>query len=180
MVDFANRMFERYPRSNNPLNEPAIVLVDEIDLHLHPKWQRTIMNYLSERFVNTQFIVTAHSPLVVQSVTDVNVALLRREGDHVIIDNNPQAIKGWRADQILTSDLFGLPTARSVKIEKLQIQRRKILSKAKLTKTDQGKLRTIEHKMGELPTAETPVDIEAMKIIRGAAKSLKKRRSSKP
>lgn len=172
MVDLANRMFERYPKSANPLAEPAIVLIDEIDLHLHPKWQRTIMNFLSERFINTQFIVTAHSPLVVQAAANANIVLLKREGDHVVIDNNPQSVLGWRADQILTG-LFDLPSSRSVKIEELQKQRRKILSKAKLTKTDKAKLKDIESKMGTLPTAETPEDIEAMEIIRQASKRLK-------
>jgi len=113
MVDLANRMFERYPNSSNPLEEPAVVLVDEIDLHLHPKWQRILMDYLSVRFVNTQFIVTAHSPLVVQAAKKANVVLLKREDDHVVIDNNPQSVRGWRADQILTS-LFELPSGYSV------------------------------------------------------------------
>ena len=178
MVDLANRMFERYPKSPNPLAEPAIVMVDEIDLHLHPKWQRTIMRYLSERFVNTQFIVTAHSPLVVQAATNANIVLLRREGDHVVIDNNPMSVLGWRADQILTG-LFGLEGSRSVEIQQLQEQRRRILSKAKLTKADEGKLKKIESQMGDLPVAEIPEDIEAMDIIRQAAKSLKKRGGGK-
>lgn len=178
MVDLANRMFERYPSSLNPLAEPAIVLIDEIDLHLHPKWQRTIMRYLSERFVNTQFIVTSHSPLVVQEATNANIVLLRREGDHVVVDNNPLSVLGWRADQILTT-LFELPSGRSIEIEELQKHRRKILSKAKLTKVDKGKLKKIESQMGYLPVAETPDDIEAMDIIRQAAKSLKKRGSGK-
>lgn len=99
MVDLASRLFDRYPNSPNPLAEPAVVLVDEIDLHLHPKWQRNLMSFLSERFPNTQFIATAHSPLVVQAATDANIVLLRREGDHVIIDNNVKAIQGWRVDQ---------------------------------------------------------------------------------
>lgn len=178
MVDLASRMFDRYPRSRNPLAEPAIVLIDEIDLHLHPKWQRTIMRYLSERFVNTQFIVTAHSPLVVQAAANANIVLLRREGDHVIIDNNPLSVLGWRTDQILTS-LFGLESSRSIEIEKLQKQRRKILSKAKITKGDEEKLSKLESQMGDLPVAETPEDIEAMDIIRKAAKSLKKRGDGK-
>jgi hypothetical protein len=76
MVDFASRMFDRYPNSPNPLTEPAIVLVDEIDLHLHPKWQRSLIGFLSKRFPNTQFIVTAHSPLVVQAASNANVVLL--------------------------------------------------------------------------------------------------------
>lgn len=177
MVDLANRMFERYPKSPNPLAEPAVVLIDEIDLHLHPKWQRTIMNYLSKRFVNTQFIVTAHSPLVVQAATNANIVLLKREGNHVVIDNNPLSVLGWRADQILAS-LFEV-SGRSVEIEELQKQRRKILSKAKLTQTDKRNLKDIESKMGYLPTAEAPEDIEAMSIIRQAGKSLKKRKRLK-
>ena len=177
MVDLASRMFERYRKSRNPLAEPAIVLIDEIDLHLHPKWQRTIMRYLSDCFVNTQFIVTAHSPLVVQAAANANIVLLRREGNHVVIDNNPVSVLGWRADQILTS-LFELDSSRSVEITELQKQRRKLLSKAKLTKTDKEKLKKIESQMGALPVAETPEDIEAMDIIRRAANNLKKRESN--
>ena len=52
-----------YPESSNPLAEPAIVLIDEIDLHLHPRWQRQIVKYLTQHFPQTQFIATAHSPL---------------------------------------------------------------------------------------------------------------------
>ena len=56
MVDFASRMVKHYADSADPLAEPAVVVVDEIDLHLHPSWQRKVMGYLSERFPNTQFI----------------------------------------------------------------------------------------------------------------------------
>jgi energy-coupling factor transporter ATP-binding protein EcfA2 len=173
MVDFASRMFDRYPESPNPLAEPAVVLVDEIDLHLHPKWQRTLMGYLSERFPNTQFIATAHSPLVVQAAQDANIVLLRREGDHVVIENNVEAVRNWRVDQILTSDLFGLESARPPETDKLLAERTKILSKARLTKKDREKLKELEEKIGSLPTGETPEDIEAMEVIRRAAKRLK-------
>ncbi len=57
MVDLGNRLFERYPESDNPLAEPAVVLVDEIDLHLHPRWQRTLIRHLAEIFKETQFIM---------------------------------------------------------------------------------------------------------------------------
>jgi energy-coupling factor transporter ATP-binding protein EcfA2 len=115
MVDLAHRLFERYPDSDNPLEQPAIVLVDEIDLHLHPKWQRTVIDHLTGIFKQTQFIVTAHSPLIVQSAPeDANIVLLKRQGDQIIIHNNEEMIKGWRIDQVLTSDLFDLPSARPV------------------------------------------------------------------
>jgi len=173
IVDLAVRLFKRYPNSKDPLAEPAIVLVDEIDLHMHPTWQRTIMEFLTERFPNTQFIVTAHSPLVVQAAQNANIVLLRREGDRVIIDNNPEIIENWRVDQVLTS-VFEIPSARPPQIEKLLAERQEILTKPKLSKADKAKLKELEAKIGTLPTAENPEDIRAMDIIRRAAKLLEK------
>jgi predicted ATP-binding protein involved in virulence len=171
MVDLAVRMFRRYPNSPDPLAEPAIVLVDEIDLHLHPRWQRTIMSFLSDRFPNTQFIVTAHSPLVVQAAKGANIVLLRREGDHVVIDNDPDIANNWRLDQILTS-VFELENDRPPHIEPLIKRREEILCQAHLTEADEAELKSLAQSIGSLPTAETPRDIEAMDIIRRAAKLL--------
>jgi predicted ATP-binding protein involved in virulence len=154
--------------------------VDEIDLHMHPKWQRQIQGYLTERFPNTQFIVTAHSPLIVQAAADsgANIAVLNRvdnpDGDdYVEIINDPDIIKGWRVDQIMTSDLFGLESVRPPSMDKPLAERKEILAKKKLTKKDQVRLEEIETEVGELPTAETKEDQEAMDIIRRAAKHLK-------
>ena len=175
MVDFASRMFDRYPESDNPIAEPAVVLVDEIDLHLHPRWQRSIMSFLTERFTNTQFIVTAHSPLVVQAASNANIALLKREGDHVVIDNEPESIRGWRVDQVLTSDLFGLESARPMELDALLEKRNKLLSKARLTDKDKEELRKLEEQIGPLPAGETLSDARAMNIITQAAKLLEKK-----
>jgi len=177
ILDLVIRLYKRYPESNDPLSEPAIVLVDEIDLHLHPKWQRTIMDFLTERFPNTQFIVTAHSPLVVQAAQDANIVLLRREGDRVVIDNNPEIIDNWRVDQILTS-LFELPSARSATLDPLLKRREEILTKPKLTPKDKAELKAIAEQIGHLPTGETPEDIQAMDIIRRAAKLLENQQKS--
>ncbi len=173
MVDFAARMFERYPKSPNPLAEPAIVLVDEIDLHLHPKWQRELISHLTKLFPNTQFIATAHSPLVVQAASNANIVLLRREGDHVVIDNDVKAIRGWRIDQVLTSDLFGLESARPPYLDAAFAEREKILSKSRLTKKDKARLRELESEISNLPYGETSADIEAIDIIRRAAQHIK-------
>lgn len=108
VLDLVRRMFERYPESPNPIREPSIVLVDEIDLHLHPEWQRKIISHLTKYFPNTQFIVTAHSPLVVQSAERINLVLLDKEGDHVTI-RQPKipTYQGWSLEEILT-ELMGL------------------------------------------------------------------------
>jgi predicted ATP-binding protein involved in virulence len=174
IVDLSARMIDRYPDSENPLAEPAVVLVDEIDLHLHPKWQRTIMSFLTERFPNVQFIVTAHSPLVVQAARNANLVLLRREGDHVVIDNNPEIIENWRVEQVLTS-VFELPSTLPADIEPLVQRRHTILAKSSLTKKDKQELKELEAKIGNLPAAESAADIRAMDIIRKAAKLLENR-----
>ncbi len=89
IVDFARRLYVLNPRSADPLAAPAVVCVDEIDLHLHQRWQRNLMKILTEVFPNTQFICTAHNRTVSQAVPrDANLVLLRRRGDHVEIHNN--------------------------------------------------------------------------------------------
>lgn len=115
-LDLATRLYERYPDSPKPLAELAIVLVDEIDLHLHPRWQRRIMTDLTQHFSNVQFIATAHSPLMVQAATNANLAVLQQRDGQVEIENRPHFVEGWRVDQILTSELFGVP-ARSPRIQ---------------------------------------------------------------
>lgn len=108
VIDLAKKMFDRYPDSENPLHEPAIVLVDEIDLHLHPEWQRKIVAYLSKNFPKTQFIVTSHSPLVVQSADEVNVVVLKKDGDNVKIEQPKiENFQGWTVEEILR-DLMDL------------------------------------------------------------------------
>jgi predicted ATP-binding protein involved in virulence len=178
MVDLAARMFKSNPDSENPLAEPAIVLVDEIDLHLHPKWQRIMFEYLSEKFPATQFIVTAHSPLVVQSAPqEVNIVVLRKEKDHVIIDNNIRSVQNWRLDQILTSDLFGIESSRNNQIEIYLEERKKLLQLEKLTSDEENRLLELNGLVHRLPTADNLQDIEAMEIIRKAADLLKKKKS---
>jgi len=64
----------------------GIVMIDEIDLHLHPTWQRTLMPVIDKLFPNVQFIVTTHSPFVVQSWHNNKVFMLENEDDHVTVN----------------------------------------------------------------------------------------------
>ena len=173
-IDLAWRLYDRFPESSNSLAEPAIVLIDEIDLHLHPRWQRQIIANLTQSFPNTQFIATAHSPLIVQAATDANLVVLQEQTgqkerkSQIKIENRPRFIKSWRADQILTSDLFGVPT-RSPHIESLMDEWDRLLDKPEPNTSDKKRLRELEEKLDNLPTAERYEDQEAMDIIRKAA-----------
>jgi hypothetical protein len=172
IVDFAAGLFDRYPESKNPLAEPAVLLLDEIDLHLHPRWQRTIIDYLTERFPNTQFIVTAHSPLLVQAAAGANLVLLKRRGDNVIIDNDPVSVKNWRIDQILTSDLFGLESPRSKETQKLLDERTRLLSKRTLSPKDEEKLGELDDMLGPMPFGETEEERQADFLIKEIARKI--------
>ncbi len=173
VTDFASRMGERYPDSPDPLKEPAIVLVDEIDLHLHPLWQRKLISFLSERFPNTQFIATAHSPLVVQAAENANIAVLKRVGDHVEIMNDPEQIRGWRIDQILTSDLFGLKSSYPPEVETLFDRKEELLGKAKLKPREKDELHEIQEKIDQLPVGDSAHVAKEMKAIQEALALLK-------
>jgi len=70
-----------YLPSSAPLIAPSIMLVDEIDLHLHPSWQQRVLGDLMRAFPNTQFIVTTHSPQVLTSVDASCIRLLRQTTD---------------------------------------------------------------------------------------------------
>jgi predicted ATP-binding protein involved in virulence len=176
MVDLAIRLFNRYPTLPDPLSGGGVCLVDEIDLHLHPRWQRTLMATLSEIFPNVQFIATAHSPLMVQSANTANVVVLRRRDGRVVIDNDPPNVLKWRVDQILTSDLFGLPSARAPELDAAIGRRNTLLSKPTLTADDEAELAELSNVIGAVPYGDTPEDIEAANTIRLAAKSLAGRR----
>lgn len=66
--DIARRLSMANPNLPNPLEGDGIVMIDEVDLHLHPKWQQKILISLEEAFPNVQFIVTTHSPQVLTTV----------------------------------------------------------------------------------------------------------------
>ena len=180
MVDLANWLDIYYPDSENPLNEQAIVLIDEIDLHLHVSLQRELVSFLRETFPKIQFIVTAHSPLVVQGSEDENIIVLEKEKDHVVIKSNPLNVKNWRVDQILTSDLFGLESSRSKRTEVKMNRRYELLKKDSLNQKEQEEMKELSNYVQEVPVNDNPELDEASKIIQDAANVLKELKKSKP
>jgi len=173
VVDLAARMLAAYPHSDNPLHEPGVVLIDEIDLHLHPKWQRTLLHELTARFPNVQFVATAHSPLIVQAAPDANIVLLRRKEGRLTIERAPEEVRSWRVEQLLTSDLFDLPTTRPATADKLIARRDTLLAKAKLTAQDKKELATLRAALAQTSPGESPLEMEAMELIRRAAAEFK-------
>ncbi|MCH9277221.1 AAA family ATPase [Bifidobacterium amazonense] len=78
IADIAYRMAVLNPDADEILHSPGIVLIDEIDLHLHPKWQERVVHDLTGIFPNVQFIVSSHAPAVIASVLDNQIRRVRR------------------------------------------------------------------------------------------------------
>lgn len=76
VLDLARRLTIANPTLEDPLQGKAVVLIDELDLHLHPKWQRTIVQKLTTTFPNCQFIATTHSPQIIGEVSPESIILL--------------------------------------------------------------------------------------------------------
>lgn len=103
------------------LDVEGIVLIDEVDIHLHPKWQREIGQYLRRSFPKVQFIVASHSPFVAQSATPGCLFVLRRNtaSSDVSIDTTLPWLRGIPVEEILLSPAFGLETTRDTETERM-------------------------------------------------------------
>lgn len=102
----------------------GVVLVDEIDLHLHPSWQRLVVPQVARTLPRLQFVLTSHSPLVVSTLRPENILLMEREEPSP--DGWPsirplrlhESTFGLSADQLLASPYFGLPSSRAPEAER--------------------------------------------------------------
>jgi predicted ATP-binding protein involved in virulence len=86
----------RYPKTDRSqvAKQHAIVMIDEIDAHLHPSWQQKIIALLSAEFPNIQFIITAHSPLIVAGCKENEASVLRKTTDGFVIEKIEKSLLG--------------------------------------------------------------------------------------
>jgi predicted ATP-binding protein involved in virulence len=97
VADIARRLTLLNPASDNPLNGTGIIVIDEIDLHLHPAWQQKIITRLESTFKNLQFIVTTHSPQVCHTIESDHIWLLK-EGKKY---RAPKGVRGGVSSWVL-------------------------------------------------------------------------------
>jgi hypothetical protein len=105
-VDIIRELIEDF---ENLEQAQALVLIDELETHLHPRWKMQVMTSLRNVFPKVQFIVTTHDPLCLRGMDDGEVMVLQRDHAgriHPLADL--PSVKGMTAEQLLTSDYFGL------------------------------------------------------------------------
>ncbi|WP_158556095.1 AAA family ATPase [Ensifer sp. M14] len=108
----------------------AVILIDEVDAHLHPAWRLTVVDALKEAFPLSQFVMTTHDPLVLRGLAKHEVIVLRRDqedGSSVEAPTVP-ALDALTIDQMLTSDLFGLRTTQDAETAEQMTRYYKLLA----------------------------------------------------
>ena len=101
-ADLARRMVQGNPHLDDPLKSEAVVLIDEVELHLHPAWQQRILGDLRRTFPNAQFIVSTHSPQVLTTVEPQRIVELARDGDRIVAGAPAGATYGAEAGDVLS------------------------------------------------------------------------------
>ena len=101
-ADLARRMVQGNPHLDDPLKSEAVVLIDEVELHLHPAWQQRILGDLRQTFPNAQFIVSTHSPQVLTTVEPQRIVELYWDGDRIADGEPAIATYGAEAGDVLS------------------------------------------------------------------------------
>jgi uncharacterized protein (TIGR02646 family) len=119
-VDIIRELLEYW---NNIELAQAVVLIDELETHLHPRWKMQVMSSLRRVFPRVQFIVTTHDPLCLRGMHDGEVVVLERDaGQRIRVIEGLPPVSGMTSEQLLTSDYFGLSSTADPSTE-LQLAR---------------------------------------------------------
>lgn len=120
--------------------------------------------------------MTAHSPLVVQAAGDADAKLvvLRYDetGDHVLIDDDVQRVRGRRVDHLLTSELFGLGGPHSPEINRLYARRSELIMLGSLDEAQQRELDAIDSQLDTLPARDTAEQRRTWDVLQGIARTI--------
>jgi len=151
-------LFGRDAENRMIVNHPGVILIDELEAHLHPSWQRTICEWLKTRFPLVQFFITTHSPLIVQAADLGGIFVLPlpneiesgREVRRLKPHEQDRIIFG-RAEKVLLGEAFGLKHTWSVHADKLVSQWEKLAalreSKGSLAAEEQRRYDALTNQM---------------------------------
>jgi predicted ATP-binding protein involved in virulence len=127
-----------FEKDGHPLEAPAIMLIDEIDLHLHPSWQQRVLDDLIRAFPGTQFIVTTHSPQVLTTVKRESIRILAQDADGAWTASLPtEETKGDESATVLAA-VMGVDPVPQVP-EAAELSRYRQMIQLRQQESDDGK-----------------------------------------
>ena len=151
--DLLFRITDTFEDYKDPLAARGVLIVDEIDLHLHPVWQRQLRNFLSDMFPNFQFILTTHSPLTAQQAGAGELFVMRRPtpGDAPQLEAVALEPRTMLIHQLLMSPVFGIGTPDSVAVETMKKEYVRLGAMQARSADDQSRFEQLGEALSDLP-----------------------------
>ncbi len=140
VLDIARRMIILNPHLDNPLDCPGVIIIDEIDLHLHPHWQRLVIKNINNIFPNCQFIVSTHSPQVISEVKHDEIIMLNKDELGSIIGSSPVQSYGLTSNEIL-NELMSNEERQLIRTEEVEYKIKyiyKLISEDNFSEAEEG------------------------------------------
>ncbi|HEY7489709.1 MAG TPA: AAA family ATPase, partial [Candidatus Tectomicrobia bacterium] len=181
--DLVYRIVTTYADYEQPLSARGLLLIDEIDLHLHPVWQRVLKNFLDRKLPNFQILGTTHSPLTAQQAGEEELYFLRRAGE-----TGPARLEAYTGapnklltHQVLLSPVFGLPSMNSKEVEDLKGEYRSLqAAEGSLSRAQKTRLNRLRDALSDIPdwTRETEHDRRQTELLAKIQETLERRPAS--
>jgi|GEM_PF-490086 len=172
------RLYDVYPDARPPEHEAALLLIDEIDSHLHPDWQRRLVELTKRHFPKVQMVATSHSALLAGALRKGELCVFERGDDDEIVVRRELDYFGKRTQDILQSPVFGLTSDRAPGAERdikayfaafEKVEANRTPEDVAVIKALGPRLEAIGY--GRRPTdplaALTPTDVDALKGLLG-------------
>ena len=171
-TDIMSALIEKWQHARIEESE-AVVLIDEIEVHLHPSWKMEIVGRLRKCFPRVTFLVTTHDPLCLKGLYDGEIVKLERDEEGQInpITDVP-SVNDLRADQILTSFMFELPTTRSNSVSEKIALYSKLLGKTRKNVEEKALMQDLKKELSQILTIESSptqqfVETAVKQVVRG-------------
>lgn len=170
------RLFTICDRSERPQDEPAIVIIDEIDAHLHPEWQRRLVMLTRRHFPQLQVIATSHSPLLAGALRRHELAVLERNIDTGEVEQLTSVGEtyGLPSQDIMTSPVFGMATDRNPAVEQLIYEYFEIFEKPYRSAEEEAELARLSDAIRRYRYAQ-PIDMTPLDLSDEAIADLSSR-----
>jgi hypothetical protein len=131
------RMYDVYRDDDEPIAQPVLVLVDEIDVHLHPDWQRRLLPLLRDHFPGLRLLATTHSPLIVSSAGSAAIFQIGRDEDgHLRATRLDREFTGATPDEVLTSAAFNMDSPLDIETDRLRARYTRLLAAGRTPEND--------------------------------------------
>lgn len=178
--DLLYRITEVFEDYKSPLDARGLLLIDEVDLHLHPRWQRELLQFLGDRLPNFQLVVTTHSPLTAQQAGPGQLHYLTRHADRIEMEQFTGDPRRLLVSQLLMTDAFGIESDESLEVQANKARYTQLQEQAELSPSEQDELEDLTDFLSRVPRggrANLVYQAEQVELLQDIQKALRESRS---